>query len=829
MYDKKKKGYLERDELRTFINEIRESIGLTTCDDDIFIRIHKILDINGDNQVEPYEMLEKFSEILPILSECDQHRKKLIEKAFHDFDLDDKGYQNLKELRLLFDLQCDRMRVKRCSNWKFTFIKNLIDDDKNGQIELEEFINNYRFINEELMKNHSKKMKNKKDDDFFQEGFHKKVVCENKQKQDLMSSVSFHSKKIKASVNSFKQLPTTNFENYFEEQVEEKLNNIMPKISMNNAKKFLPLNSLMNNNKDELFSVNKTDNLSFMSDKENTPKIVLIPTVEAGSVMDESPKEYDDIFGGTTKKRVSKKKTNFSNFMSDDSSYNFADTSDGGGFELRPKNNFIAVKKQSNFKRNNCLKTDADELGNCSLADIDLNPRESKLINPDSIYKNPRKSISSFECINEKQSDQKRQSKVLNQKIFKNDKKSSHDILKQKTESLINHEFSSNNSLIIKSKSNFFENQENSSTKKSFLAPKRVCDTTNDLDQNIHTVLQDFKHFKYNYKEQKNNSSFFDKYEREGNAIYQIFDQAKILHKKRKEELTEIEALLIDLKDCARTSCSHVHSKNWSKLVKTISFMVNNFNSQKISNLRIPNIQIPNVKNYTSFDGCETNTDRKQIVLTNKPKQLIVDEDILKINKKLAGLVAYHNEIIHEKIHSPKKFIRKNMSVMLNLPDSQKKDQEITNAPIIKVLNKTQPMISKSESINQRTPVKISEESSKSQFFPPNSSIDSQDTNLFTNNIFTTTRSIFYMTKKTAQKANRTIQKSGVIINLPKKATEELNFKNIKGIFKNAPNNQNSMHRSSSTKTINLKKKAQQRITIDMSTALSIKKACTLI
>jgi hypothetical protein len=85
------------------------------------------------------------------------------------------------------------MGVVRCTNWHFDFVMTLIDDDGNGEINFEEFVTNYRIINEELMKN---RLKTKKGGgDFFQEGFHKKFVAESKEKEDLLKHISGHTKK----------------------------------------------------------------------------------------------------------------------------------------------------------------------------------------------------------------------------------------------------------------------------------------------------------------------------------------------------------------------------------------------------------------------------------------------------------------------------------------------------------------------------------------------------------------------------------------------------------------------------------------------------------
>ena len=244
MYDSGAKGFLNKEELRYFLDEVRESIGQNKSDDDIFQRIFEILDGDGNGEIDLEELLDNIKEILPILSECDKERLKLIEKAFHDFDLDDKGFLNCKELKLQFNLQCDRMGVVRCTSWHFDYIMTLIDDDGNGEINFEEFVTNYRIINERLMKNRLKT--NKGGGDFFQEGVHKKFVAESKEKEDLLKNISGHTKKFQKA--KARKANISRAQDYKPQgDPEERLTQLVSNQNKN-VNDFMPMNNLVNTN-----------------------------------------------------------------------------------------------------------------------------------------------------------------------------------------------------------------------------------------------------------------------------------------------------------------------------------------------------------------------------------------------------------------------------------------------------------------------------------------------------------------------------------------------------------------------------------------------------
>lgn len=91
----------------------------------------------------------------------------IIKKAFTDFDIDGSGYLERGELRLLFNLTSDRLGVERPDDWQVDYIISLIDNDGNSKVCVEEMVENYRVVAQELFKN--KKVRRNRSKDFFNE------------------------------------------------------------------------------------------------------------------------------------------------------------------------------------------------------------------------------------------------------------------------------------------------------------------------------------------------------------------------------------------------------------------------------------------------------------------------------------------------------------------------------------------------------------------------------------------------------------------------------------------------------------------------------------
>lgn len=188
-----------------FIDEIRKSLFLTTADEEI---IAKILKLSGPdtkkNDPEDTECISKesflknFSTIIHLIGKPGKFTEKLIKKVFQDFDFKDVGFLTSGDMRLLFGLLCDSLRVERLQEWELDYQLNLLDDDGNKTIDYEEFVNNYCFIAEHLMRNkpakylHSVnlmeeyvKMSSCKDQPFFIQGLLEKYNFMRKKTIDL--------------------------------------------------------------------------------------------------------------------------------------------------------------------------------------------------------------------------------------------------------------------------------------------------------------------------------------------------------------------------------------------------------------------------------------------------------------------------------------------------------------------------------------------------------------------------------------------------------------------------------------------------------------------
>jgi hypothetical protein len=105
--------------------------------------------------------------IMPIISQCGEEMEWIIKKAFTDFDIDGSGYLERGELRLLFNLTSDRLGVERPDDWQVDYIISLIDNDGNSKVCVEEMVENYRVVAQELFKN--KKVRRNRSKDFFNE------------------------------------------------------------------------------------------------------------------------------------------------------------------------------------------------------------------------------------------------------------------------------------------------------------------------------------------------------------------------------------------------------------------------------------------------------------------------------------------------------------------------------------------------------------------------------------------------------------------------------------------------------------------------------------
>lgn len=152
-YDKDRNGHLDKDEITSLVNELRSSLSLHPCDENIITRIFNVIDKNHDGQIELSELTENIEKIFPILCYPDEEIEQFCRQAFADFDVDNSKYLERNEMKLFQALNCDKLGVARCTDWQIDYILSLIDDDGNFKVDIEELLFNYRIINQELLKN----------------------------------------------------------------------------------------------------------------------------------------------------------------------------------------------------------------------------------------------------------------------------------------------------------------------------------------------------------------------------------------------------------------------------------------------------------------------------------------------------------------------------------------------------------------------------------------------------------------------------------------------------------------------------------------------------
>jgi hypothetical protein len=136
--------------------------------------------------------LTNIAEVLPVLAEPGEEMKILLVKVFTDFDLDGHGFLSRKEIKLLFNLSCDKIGVERCTEWEIDYTISIVDDERDGTISLEDWLANYWMILQQLQKNKklSRKEKAKTGGDFFRDELHKIHDCKDEGKAKWMVSLS---------------------------------------------------------------------------------------------------------------------------------------------------------------------------------------------------------------------------------------------------------------------------------------------------------------------------------------------------------------------------------------------------------------------------------------------------------------------------------------------------------------------------------------------------------------------------------------------------------------------------------------------------------------
>jgi Ca2+-binding EF-hand superfamily protein len=72
------------------------------------MKIVDILDLDGDEIISLDEFYENLPTVLPILSLAGSEMERGLKKVFRDFDMDNSGFLEKLEIRLILNLTCDR-------------------------------------------------------------------------------------------------------------------------------------------------------------------------------------------------------------------------------------------------------------------------------------------------------------------------------------------------------------------------------------------------------------------------------------------------------------------------------------------------------------------------------------------------------------------------------------------------------------------------------------------------------------------------------------------------------------------------------------------------
>jgi Ca2+-binding EF-hand superfamily protein len=168
LYDEDEKGHLTSEEFGDFINNIRAYFYYPKCDPMFLRQMMIILETSPQSKIVTAENLMLYnSQIIPMITQTGKKFDKMLRRLFIDFDIDESGYLESPEIKLLCNLMCDKLQLKRCTQWQINFVISIVDLDGDRQIDLEEFVAHYSKIHMEILRNKSLKKKRTTADAFF--------------------------------------------------------------------------------------------------------------------------------------------------------------------------------------------------------------------------------------------------------------------------------------------------------------------------------------------------------------------------------------------------------------------------------------------------------------------------------------------------------------------------------------------------------------------------------------------------------------------------------------------------------------------------------------
>ena len=151
-YDNGQKGFLNRKELMAFANELNTTLGYEKCLNQIQEnKIIKLLDEDGNGNIDPEELLSNFELVVAVLKIPSQKMADIVKRSFFIYDIEMKGYLSRPQLRMLLADTCDMMNFLPQNEDQIEEIYGIIDENGDGEIELDELAQNIELINDLLV------------------------------------------------------------------------------------------------------------------------------------------------------------------------------------------------------------------------------------------------------------------------------------------------------------------------------------------------------------------------------------------------------------------------------------------------------------------------------------------------------------------------------------------------------------------------------------------------------------------------------------------------------------------------------------------------------
>lgn len=250
-YTEREDGMLYEFEFKSLIDEIRASLNILPCDIDILQKIYQTI---NKSDVEPIksdskygagliDIINNLETIQPLISKPSLAMVKIIEKSFQSFDIDQIGYLDKKNFKLLLDDICDLYKVNHCKIWQVDYIFRFMDENGDNKLSLEEFMDDYLWVSDELLKNKPKVKRKIRRWDFFPDGVNLKT-----EEMEKFKDIGEHAKKLLTKESLIKSrslyMQDPNLSGNEVDLAKAQANNLCQ--TAQNALQFLPIEHLVN-------------------------------------------------------------------------------------------------------------------------------------------------------------------------------------------------------------------------------------------------------------------------------------------------------------------------------------------------------------------------------------------------------------------------------------------------------------------------------------------------------------------------------------------------------------------------------------------------------